>query len=121
MAYDPENIFAKILKGDIPCDKVFEDDYVLAFRDINPQAPVHVLVIPKGEYCSFDDFSEHASNDEISGFNRAVGSVARDLGLALDGYRLIANTGPNGAQEVPHYHVHNLGGAPVGKMVSGGS
>ena len=119
MAYDPDNIFARILHGEIPCDKVYEDDQVLAFNDINPQRPVHVLVIPKGEYVSFDDFSANASEAEITAFTRAVGRIARDLGLAEAGYRLLANTGPHGGQEVPHYHVHIFGGAPVGPMVSG--
>ncbi|MDX1484095.1 MAG: histidine triad nucleotide-binding protein [Alphaproteobacteria bacterium] len=119
MAYDPENIFAKILRGEIPCDKVYEDDYALAFNDINPRRRIHVLVIPKGEYVSFDDFSAKASEAEIAGFTRAVGRVARDLGLAEPGYRILANTGPDGGQEVPHYHVHIFGGEPVGPMVSG--
>lgn len=117
MAYDPTNIFAKILAGEIPCDKVYEDDHVLAFNDINPKCPVHVLVIPKGEYVSYDDFSANASETEIAAFTRAVGQIARDLGVVDAGYRLIANTNANGGQEVPHYHVHILGGAPVGPMV----
>lgn len=120
MAYDPENIFAKILRGEIPCDKVYEDDYVLAFNDITPKAPVHVLVIPKGAYVSHDDFSQSATVEEIAGFTRAIGKIARDRGVAQAGYRLIANAGVNGGQEVPHYHVHILGGASVGPMVSGG-
>ena len=119
MAYDPDNIFARILRAEIPCDKVYEDDHVLAFNDINPRRPVHVLVIPKGQYVSFDDFSANASEAEIAGFTRAVGQIARDLGLAGPGYRILANTGPHGGQEVPHYHVHIFGGAPVGPMVSG--
>lgn len=117
MAYDKDNIFAKILAGEIPCEKVYEDDHVLAFNDINPKCPVHVLVIPKGDYVSHDDFSEHASDAEIAAFTRAVGRIARDLGVAGSGYRLIANAGVNGGQEVPHYHVHILGGAHVGPMV----
>lgn len=117
MAYDKDNIFAKILAGEIPCEKVYEDDHVLAFKDINPKCPVHVLVIPKGDYVSHDDFSEHASDAEIAAFTRAVGQIPRDLGIAESGYRLIANAGVNGAQEVPHYHVHILGGAHVGPMV----
>ncbi|MFT5538678.1 MAG: histidine triad (HIT) family protein [Alphaproteobacteria bacterium] len=120
MAYDPNNIFAKILRGEIPCDKVYEDDYVLAFNDIAPQKPVHVLVIPKGAYVSHDDFSDHATDEEIAGFTRAVGKIARDQGISQTGYRLIANAGVNGGQEVPYYHVHILGGANVGPMVSGG-
>ena len=101
MAYDPENIFAKTLRGEIPCDKVFEDDTALAFKDINPKAPIHVLVIPKGPYESMDDFSANASDVEITGFVRAVGTVARDQGVVEDGYRFLANTGPDAHQEVP--------------------
>ena len=118
MAYDDSNIFARILRGEIPSNKVYEDDHVLAFRDIAPQAPVHVLVIPKGAYVSHDDFSARASDGDIAAFTRAVGMIARDLGVAETGYRLIANTGLNGGQEVPHYHVHILGGGNVGPMVS---
>lgn len=120
MAYDPDNIFAKILRGEIPCKKVHEDDHTLAFHDIAPKAPVHVLVIPKGEYVSHDDFSAKATDAEIAAFVRTVGRIARDLGLAEQGYRLIANTGAGGGQEVPHYHVHILGGGPLGPMVSRG-
>ena len=113
MSYDPENIFAKILRGKIPCDKVYEDDTALAFRDINPQAPVHLLVIPKGSYESLDDFSNNASDAEIAGFFRAVGTVAREAGAVEAGYRFLANTGPDAHQEVAHFHVHvfaqNLG------------
>ena len=119
MAYDDSNIFARILRGEIPCTKVYEDDHVLAFRDIAPKAPVHVLVIPRGAYVSHDDFSARAGDGEIAAFTRAVGTIARDLGIAETGYRLIANTGLNGGQEVPHYHVHILGGGNVGPMVSG--
>ncbi len=117
MAYDADNIFARILRGEIPCDKVYEDEHVLAFNDISPKCPVHVLVIPKGEYVSFDDFSAKASEAEIAAFTRAVGEIARAAGVADAGYRLIANAGANGGQEVPHYHVHILGGGPVGPMV----
>jgi diadenosine tetraphosphate (Ap4A) HIT family hydrolase len=117
MAYDPDNIFARILRGEIPCDKVYEDEHVLAFNDISPKCPVHVLVIPKGDYVSFDDFSAKASEAEIAAFTRAVGEIARTAGVADAGYRLIANAGANGGQEVPHYHVHILGGGPVGPMV----
>ncbi len=117
MAYDPENIFAKILKGDIPCDKVFEDDTALAFRDINPQAPVHVLVIPKGPYVSLDDFSEKATDAEISGFFRAVGTIAGELGVVENGYRFLANNGPDAHQEVPHFHVHIFAGRDLGGMI----
>jgi diadenosine tetraphosphate (Ap4A) HIT family hydrolase len=118
MAYDSGNIFARILRGEIPCKKVYEDDHVLAFYDIAPKAPVHVLVIPRGAYVSHDDFAAKATEAEIVGLTRAAGKIARDLGLAAPGYRLIANTGANGGQEVPHYHVHILGGAYVGPMVN---
>lgn len=116
--YDDQNIFAKILRGEIPCDKVYEDDHALAFNDIAPQAPVHVLIIPKGPYVSSDDFSVHAGEAEIAGFFRAVGAVARQLGVAGDGYRLLANHGVNAGQEVPHFHIHILAGRPLGAMLS---
>ncbi|WP_340588908.1 histidine triad nucleotide-binding protein [Erythrobacter alti] len=116
--YDPENIFAKILRGEIPCNKVYEDGHALAFHDINPQADVHILVIPKGAYVSWDDFSEHASDQEIAGFVRAVGNVARENGLVVRGYRLLGNVGRNGGQEVPHLHVHLFGGGPLGPMLA---
>ena len=109
MAYDDQNIFAKILRGEIPCDKVYEDDYALAFNDIAPQAPCHVLVIPKGAYISWDDFSEKASDAEMAGYVKAVGHVARLVGVNESGYRLIANHGADAFQEVPHLHVHILG------------
>ncbi len=118
MGYDDQNIFAKILRGEIPCDKVYEDDYVLAFNDIAPQAPVHVLVIPKGNYISIDDFGREASAEEIKGFYEAVSKIANDKGLASDGFRTIANTGAHGGQEVPHFHIHILGGAVIGPMVA---
>jgi len=117
MTYDPDNIFAKILRGEIPCDKVYEDDQALAFRDINPQAPVHVLVIPKGPYVSLEDFTAKASPEEISGFFRAVGKVARELDLVEPGYRILSNIGRDGGQEVPHLHVHIFGGRPLGPML----
>lgn len=117
MVYDANNIFAKILRGDIPCDKVYEDQWALAFNDIAPAAPVHVLVIPKGAYVSMDDFTTSASDAEITGFYRAVGKVARDLGLAEPGYRTLNNTGANGGQEVPHFHVHIFGGKALGPML----
>lgn len=117
MAYDDNNVFAKILRGEIPAKKVHEDDYALAFHDIGAKAPVHVLVIPKGKYISIADFGANASSEEITGFYRAVSKVAADLGLADGGFRAIANTGVNGGQEVPHFHVHLLGGAPIGPMV----
>ena len=116
--YDDQNIFAKILRGEIPCAKVHEDDHSLAFSDINPQAPTHVLVIPKGAYVSWDDFAERASEGEIAGFVRAVGKVARDLGLVEPGYRLLANVGRDGGQEVPHLHVHLFGGRGLGPMLA---
>lgn len=115
--YDQANIFARILRGEIPCRKVWEDDSALAFEDINPQAPVHVLVIPKGAYVSWDDFTANASDAELSGFMRAVGEVARQMGLVEAGYRLLANVGHNGHQEVPHLHVHLFGGKPLGPML----
>ncbi len=118
MAYDSDNIFAKILRGEIPCDKVYEDDEVLAFRDINPQTPTHVLVIPKGAYVSFDDFSERASDAEIAAFMRAVGRIAREAGLAGPGYRILANHGRDGRQEVLHFHLHIFGGRDCGRMIA---
>ena len=117
MAYDDSNIFACILRGEIPCDRVYEDDHVLAFRDINPQTPTHVLVIPKGAYVSFDDFSEQASEAEIAAFVRAAGRIARDLGLAEPGYRVLANHGRDGRQEVAHFHLHIFGGQDCGRMI----
>ncbi|MHB1305195.1 MAG: histidine triad nucleotide-binding protein [Acidiphilium sp.] len=116
--YDDGNIFAKILRGEIPCRKVREDEYALAFHDINPQAPLHVLVIPKGRYVSFADFSANATEAEIAGFFRAVGAVARDLGMEDGGYRLLANMGPDSHQEVPHFHVHLFAGKPLGPMLA---
>lgn len=115
--YDDTNIFARILRGEIPAKKVYEDEWALAFHDIAPQAPVHVLVIPKGRYCSFADFSATASDAEIGGFVRAVGKVARDLGLEAPGYRLLANMGEHSGQEVPHLHVHLFAGRPLGRMI----
>ena len=117
LEYDDKNIFAKILRGEIPCRKVFEDEWALAFDDINPQAPVHVLVIPKGAYVSWDDFSAKASDAEIAGFVRAVGHVGRELGLVEPGYRLLANIGMDAHQEVPHLHIHIFGGKPLGPML----
>ncbi|HEY0414367.1 MAG TPA: histidine triad nucleotide-binding protein [Allosphingosinicella sp.] len=116
--YDDTNIFARVLRGEIPCRKVHEDEHALAFLDINPQAAVHILVIPTGPYVSWDDFSERASGEEIAGFVRAVGQVAREQGLVAPGYRLLANVGRHGGQEVPHLHVHLFGGAPLGPMLS---
>lgn len=116
--YDDQNIFAKILRGEIPNRTVYEDDWALAFHDINPQAPLHVLVIPKGAYVSWDDFSARANAEEIAGFIRAVGHVAREAGLVEPGYRLLANIGGHGHQEVPHLHVHLFGGRPLGPMLA---
>ncbi len=117
MAYDDGNVFARILRGEIPCNKVYEDEWALAFHDINPLAPVHVLVIPKGKYVSMVDFHRNASDAEISGLFRAVGKVASMLGLDDSGYRILANNGPNANQEVPHLHIHIFGGAPLGRML----
>lgn len=116
--YDAGNVFARILRGEIPCRRVYEDDFALAFHDINPQAPVHILVIPKGAYVSWDDFSARADDAEIAGFVRAVGQVAREAGLVGPGYRLLGNVGPDSHQEVPHLHVHILAGRPLGPMLA---
>lgn len=115
MSYDPNNIFAKILRGDIPCQKVCEDEYVLAFPDIAPRAPIHILVLPKSAYISMDDFSARAPAEEIAGLFRALGQIARDQGLDKTGYRVITNCGINGGQEVPHLHLHLLGGKKLGR------
>jgi diadenosine tetraphosphate (Ap4A) HIT family hydrolase len=115
--YDDDNIFARILRGEIPAKPVYEDDYAFAFHDINPQAPTHVLVIPKGRYVSWADFAAKAPDAEIAGFVRAVGAVARELGIEESGYRLLANAGPNSHQEVPHLHVHLFGGKKLGPML----
>lgn len=112
--YDDRNIFACILRGEIPCRKVMEDAFALAFHDISPQAPVHVLVIPRRAYVSMADFSARAETEEIAGFFRAVGAVARQLGLEAPGYRIVANAGADASQEVPHFHVHILAGRPFG-------
>lgn len=108
--YNPDNIFAKILRGDIPCKKVFENDWVLAFHDIAPKAPVHVIIIPKKPYVSFIDFSKNASADEIAAVMQSTGQIATDLKLEESGYRVITNAGQNAGQEVPHFHLHLLGG-----------
>jgi diadenosine tetraphosphate (Ap4A) HIT family hydrolase len=115
--YDDQNVFARILRGEIPSRKVHEDEWALAFHDINAQAPAHILVIPKGRYVSWDDFSANASEAEIAGFVRAVGTVAREAGLVTPGYRLLANTGPDSHQEVPHLHVHIFAGRALGPML----
>jgi diadenosine tetraphosphate (Ap4A) HIT family hydrolase len=116
--YDDSNIFARILRGELPCKKVYEDEHALAFHDINPMAPVHILVIPKGPYVSWDDFSERAPEAEIAGFVRAVGHVAREAGMVVQGYRLLANIGKRAGQVVPHLHVHIFGGGPLGPMLA---
>jgi len=121
MSYDNNNIFAKILRGDIPCKKIYEDDFVLSFHDINPQKKVHVLVIPKGKYVDLDDFSDNASTDEIVGLIKGINTVAKKLGISSKngkGYRALANINEDGGQEVPHLHFHLFGGEKVGKMVS---
>lgn len=116
--YDDSNIFAKILRGEIPSTKVYEDEWAIAFEDINPQAEIHTLVVPKGKYVSWDDFSVKAPDEEIAGFVRAVGNVARAKGLVGPGYRLLANVGADGGQEVPHLHVHIFGGQKLGRMIA---
>ena len=116
--YDDDNIFAKILRGEIPSTKAYEDDWAYAFEDINAQAEIHTLIVPKGRYVSWDDFSARASDEEIAGFVRAVGTVARQKGLVEPGYRLLANIGAHGGQEVPHLHVHLFGGEPLGPMIA---
>ncbi|MEJ5978570.1 histidine triad nucleotide-binding protein [Novosphingobium sp. PS1R-30] len=117
LPYDENNVFAKILRGEIPSKKVYEDDFAFAFHDINPQAPVHVLVIPKAAYVSWDDFTLKASDAEIAGFTRAVGRVTRELELDQPGYRLMVNMGGHGHQEVPHLHVHIFGGRQFRVMI----
>ena len=116
--YDDDNVFACILRGEIPANRVYEDEWAVAFHDINPQAPIHVLVIPRGPWRSWADFSAHAADAEIAGFVRAIGRVARDLGLENPGYRLLANAGLDGHQEVPHLHVHLFGGRRLGPMLA---
>ena len=120
MSYDNNNIFAKILRGEIPCKKIYEDEFVLSFYDINPQKKIHALVIPKGKYADFDDFSINASNEEIVGLIKGINLVAKKLGISLDsgkGYRALTNISEDGGQEVPHLHFHLFGGEKVGKMV----
>ena len=122
MTYDKNNVFAKILRGEIPCEKIYEDEYVLAFHDIDPKKKVHALVIPKGEYVNLDDFSSNATEKEIVGLIKGIGTVAKKLGVSEvvkgGGYRSLVNVGENGGQEVPHLHFHIFGGENVGKMVS---
>jgi diadenosine tetraphosphate (Ap4A) HIT family hydrolase len=117
MAYDGNNAFARILRGELPANKIYEDEYAVSFHDIHPLAPVHALVIPKGEYVSFDDFAATARAAEITGFFRAVAKTAELLGVAGDGYRLVANHGAHSHQEVPHFHIHIFGGKPLGAML----
>src|SRR3954447_8851922 len=116
-AYDDNNIFARILRGELPANKVYEDEHVLAFHDINPLAPVHILVIPKGAYVSWDDFSRKASDAEMAALVRATGNIAREAGLVEAGYRVLANTGSNAGQDVPHLHLHIFAGRPLGPML----
>jgi histidine triad (HIT) family protein len=118
LPYDDSNIFARILRGEIPSKRVYEDEWAVAFHDIAPQAATHILVIPRGSYVSWDDFSAHAPAEEIAGFIRAIGHVAREQGLVESGYRMLANTGPHAGQEVPHLHVHLFGGGPLGPMLA---
>ena len=120
MAYDPNNIFARILRGELPCDKIHEDDFALAFHDINPQAPVHALVIPKGAYVGMTDFAANASDAEIAGLSRAVAETARALGVEEAGYRVLTNKGADAHQEVMHLHLHIFAGRPLGPMLDGG-
>tara|TARA_Y100001970_G_scaffold138150_1_gene170017 strand:+ start:2972 stop:3337 length:366 start_codon:yes stop_codon:yes gene_type:complete len=120
MSYDDNNIFAKILRGEIPCNKIYEDEYVLSFHDINPKKKIHVLVIPKGKYTDLDDFNQNASSQEMIGLLKGINSVAKKLGISSkigNGYRALANIGEHGGQEVPHLHFHLFGGEKVGKMV----
>ena len=120
MSYDENNIFAKILRGEIPCDKIYEDDYVLSFHDINPQKKIHALVIPKGKYINLDDFNKNASEKEIVGLLKGISVVAKKLGVSSDvarGYRTLSNISEHGGQEVPHLHFHIFGGENIGKMV----
>ncbi len=117
MTYDPNNVFAKILRGEIPCKNFYEDEFVLAFHDIHPQAPTHILVIPKGSYTNHEDFVAGATAEEVAGFYRAVAKVAEIAGVNSTGYRLISNSGAHAHQEVPHYHVHILGGRALGKLI----
>ena len=117
MAYDQSNIFARILRGELLCNKVYEDEHVLAFHDINPQTPTHVLVIPKGEYVSLDDFSKKAPSAEIAALVRALGHIARQQGVVESGYRVLANSGSAAHQEVPHFHVHLFAGRDLGGML----
>lgn len=117
MPYDRNNVFARILRGEVPCNKVYEDEHMLAFRDINPQAPTHIILIPKGEYVSIDDFSAAASDVELAAFMRAIGRIAKQEGVVEGGYRVLANHGRAAHQEVPHFHLHLFGGCELGPML----
>jgi len=117
LSYDPNNVFARILRGELPCRKVSEDAHVLAFHDIRPQAPTHIVLIPKGEYVSVDDFSERASDAELTALIRAIGQIARQEGVSEGGYRILANHGAAAHQEVPHFHLHLFGGRDLGPML----
>lgn len=118
MKYDKDNVFAKIIRKEIPANIVYEDDFVLAFKDINPKAPIHILVIPKGEFISFFDFSQNASPQESHAFNNAIHKIIQDLGIEKTGFRILSNHGQNGGQEVPHFHVHIFGGKDLGAMLA---
>ena len=121
MNYDDNNIFAKILRGEIPCKKIYEDEYVLSFYDVNPQKKIHALIIPKGKYIDLDDFNSKASDKEIVFLIKGISIVAKKLGISVDvdkGYRTLANKGEHGGQEVPHLHFHLFGGEKIGRMVS---
>ena len=120
MAYDDDNVFAKILRGELPCTKIYENDHALAFQDINPQAPIHALVIPKGRYVSIDDFSAKATPEEAAGLFQAIGATAKALGVVESGYRVLTNMGRDAHQEVPHMHFHIFGGKKLGIMIEGG-
>ena len=121
MSYDDQNIFAKILRGEIPCNKIYEDEFVLSFYDVNPQKKIHALVVPKGKYVNLDDFNNNASDNEIIGLMKGITITAKKLGISVDngdGYRTLSNISDNGGQEVPHLHFHLFGGEKVGKMVN---
>lgn len=117
MAYDRNNVFARIIRGELPCSKVYEDEHVLAFRDIHPQTPTHIVLIPKGEYVSVDDFSEKASEAELAAFMRAIGRIAKAEGVVEGGYRILSNHGTAARQEVPHFHLHLFGGRDLGPIL----
>lgn len=118
MKYDKNNIFARILRKELPAQIVYEDDYALAFHDLHPKAPLHILVVPKGDFVSFFDFSENAPPELMVGFNKALHHVIQSLNLQKEGFRILSNHGAHGGQEVPHYHVHIFGGRPLGRMIS---